>query len=130
MFGLTTMENEMTYASEYPIAASLPKTAHALRPMRIDRDEQPVHYEATTFPGDPYKGCELTIRRMECFQMLTKRDGALQGKWFLDVLDAEGDILDTLEVSPRGVKYMRRVLFMKREDTALRKAFDKLAAAA
>jgi len=124
------MENDMSYASEYPIAASLPKTAHALRPMRIDRDEDPVHYEATTFPRDPYKGCELVIRRMECFGMLTKRAGPLQGAWFLDVLDVEADILDTLEVNAEGVKYMRRVLFMKREDKALRDAFDKLAAAA
>ena len=114
--------------SEYPIAASLPKTAHALRPMRIDRDESPAHYEATTFPRDPYKGCELQIRRMECFGMLTKRDGALQGSWFLDVLDVQGDILDTLEVNASGVKYMRRTMFFKREDTALRDAFDKLAA--
>ena len=120
----------MSYETEFPIASSLPKAAHALRPMRIDRDENPVHYEATTFPSGSYKGCELQIRRMECFGMLTKRDGPLQGSWFLDVLDEQGDILDTLEVDSRGVKYMRRTLFMKREDTALRDAFDRLAAAA
>lgn len=102
--------------THFPLAASLPKTAHALRPMRIDRDESPVHYEATTFPRDAYRGCELQIRRMECFGMLTKRDGPLQGKWFLDVLDADSDILDTLEVNAQGVKYMRRTLFMKRAD--------------
>lgn len=113
---------------DFPIAASLPKTAHALRPMRIDRNEDPVHYEATTFPRDPYKGCALQIRRMECFGHLTRRDGPLQGAWFLDVLDADGDILDTLEVNACGVKYMRRTLYMTREDTALRDAFDSLAA--
>lgn len=115
-------------SSEFPIAASLPKSAHALRPMRIGRDENVVHYEATTFPNGPYEGCELTIRRMECFGMLTKRDGALKGSWFLDVLDAEGDILDTLEVSKSGVAYMRRKLYFQREDTALRDAFARLAA--
>jgi hypothetical protein len=120
----------MSYKTDYPIASSLPKTAHALRPMRIDRDESPVHYEATTFPRGAYKGCELQIRRMECFGMLTKRDGPLRGSWFLDVLDEQSDILDTLEVSQSGVKYMRRTLFMKREDTTLRDAFDALAAAA
>lgn len=114
--------------SDFPIAASLPKTAHALRPMRIDRDESPVHYESTTFPRGAFQGCELQIRRMECFGMLTKRDGSLQGTWFIDVLDAEGDILETLEVNARGVKNMRRTLFMEREDTALRDAFDNLAA--
>jgi hypothetical protein len=115
--------------SDFPIAASLPKTAHALRPMRIDSNEDPVHYDAITFPRGPYAGCELQIRRMECFGMLAKHDGPLRGKWFLDVLDGQGDILDTLEViNQRGVKYMRRTLSLKREDTALRDAFDKLAA--
>ena len=66
-----------------------------------------------------YSGCELQIRRMECFSMLTKRDdGPLQGAWFLDVLDEQGDILDTLEVNAKGVKYMRRTLFMGREGAA------------
>lgn len=102
--------------TDHPIASGLPKTAYALRPMRIGRDENPIHYEATTFPQDPYKGCALQIRRMECFSMLAKRDGPLKGTWFLDVLDEQGDILDTLEViDQRGVKYMRRTLFMKRE---------------
>jgi hypothetical protein len=103
---------------DHPIAASLPPNAHALRPMRIDRNENPVHYPATTFPGRAFAGCELQIRRMECFSMLTKRDGPLQGSWFLDVLDEQGDILDTLEVNSKGVKYLRRTLFMKREDAA------------
>lgn len=116
--------------NEYPIAASIPETAHALRPMRIDRNESPIHYEATTFKDGGYRGCEMTIRRMECFGHLTRRDGPLQGRWFLDVLDEDGDILDTLEVNARGVAYMRRVLYFRREDTALRDAFDSLAAAA
>lgn len=118
----------MSYQTDYPIAAGLPKTAHALRPMRIDRNENPVHYEGTTFPKDPRAGCELQIRRMEAFGMLTKPTGQLRGSWFLDVLDEQGDIIDTLEVNSAGVKYMRRTLYMKREDTALREAFDKLAA--
>ena len=101
--------------AEYPIAAGVPKAAHALRPMRIDRDENPVHYTATTFPQNPYSGCEVTIRRMECFGYLTRREGSLQGTWFLDVLDADGDILDTLEVNKRGVEYLRRVLRFLRE---------------
>jgi hypothetical protein len=110
------------------IAASLPRTAHALRPMRIGRQGDAIHYEATTFPSDPYQGCELQVRRMECFGMLTRREqGPLQGSWFLDVLDAEGDILDTLEVNAQGVKYMRRTLYMKREDTSLLQKFDALA---
>lgn len=52
------------YKSEYPIAASLPRAAFALRPMRIDRDETAIHFTATTFPADPYAGCEITIRHL------------------------------------------------------------------
>lgn len=106
-----------TYATDFPIAASLPHRAHALRPMRIEGVEA-IHYEATTYPANPYRGCETQIRRMECFGMLTKRDsGPLQGRWFLDVLDADGDILDTLEVNDKGVRYMRRTLYSRREST-------------
>lgn len=113
--------------SEHPIAGSISKDAHALRPMRIGRDEIPIHYEATTFPKDPYVGCELLIRRMEVFGMLARRDGRLKGAWFLDVLDSDGDILDTLEVNGAGVKYMRRTLRMKRESSVLQESFDSLA---
>lgn len=112
---------------DYPISRSLQRTAHALRPMRIHGTE-PIHYEATTYLDNPYRGCETQIRRMECFGMLTRRDGQLQGNWFLDVLDVDGDILDTLEVNSVGVKYMRRTLRMRRESTALLEAFDQLAA--
>lgn len=115
--------------SNYPITDSLPRAARALRPMRIDRNEDPVHYEATTFRDDPYAGCALQIRRMEAFGMLIRREvGPLQGSWFLDVLDEQGDILDTLEVNARGVQYMRRTLYMLREETAHRKAMAALAA--
>lgn len=113
----------------YPIAESISKAAHALRPMRIDRDESPIHYTATTFPDGPYQGCEKTIRRMESFGHLPPRvPGSLTGNLFVDVLDADGDILDTLEVSRAGFEYMRRVLRFRRESTELLDAFDALAA--
>ena len=115
-------------ASVYPLSAGLSPAAHALRPMRIDRAGDAVHYEAVSYVGESRKGCELQIRRMECFGMLTKREGQLQGSWFLDVLDAGGEILDTLEVSSSGVKYMRRTLRMRRERPALLDASDQSAA--
>ena len=103
-------------AAAFPIAASLPLTACALRPMHIDAQEQATHYAASTFSPSPYKGCEMIVRRMECFGLVTKpADGSLQGTWFLDVLDAQGDILDTLEVSARGVSYLRRVIGLSPE---------------
>ena len=95
---------------------------------RDSAERQALGYRALTLEDVAYfaeqytrvcSGCELQIRRMECFSMLTKRDdGPLQGAWFLDVLDEQGDILDTLEVNAKGVKYMRRTLFMGREGVA------------
>lgn len=102
--------------SEYPIAASIPAAAHALRPMRIDKRDHPIHYTATTFPRGAYAGCELTIRRMECFGMLVPQSSQLEGSRFVDVLDAEGDILDTIGVTQKGFEYMRRVLGVRREE--------------
>ncbi len=102
--------------SDFQIAASVPKTAHALRPMRIDRDENPVHYTATTFPQNPYSGCEITIRRMESFGfVLPQEPGNLRGNLFVDLLDSEGDIIDTLAVTRDGFEYLRRALRFRRE---------------
>lgn len=105
--------------SDYPIAASVPKTAHALRPMRIDRNENPIHYTGTTFPQNPHAGCELTIRRMECFgYVLPPEPGNLKGHLFVDILNSDGDILDTLAVTRDGFEYMRRTLRFVRESVA------------
>jgi len=102
--------------SEYPIAASVPLHAHALRPMLIDGHERPLHYTGTTFPANPYAGCELTIRRMECFgYLLPTAPGSLEGSYFVDVLDSQGDILETLAVTRQGFEYLRRVLRFRRE---------------
>ena len=95
-------------ASAYPISAGLSPAAHALRPMRIDREGDAVHYEAVSYVGESRKGCELQIRRMECFGMLTKREGQLQGNWFLDVLDAGGagySVVQPLADGSLGVLY-------------------------
>lgn len=106
------------YASDFPITAAVPKSAHALRPMRIDRDEVPIHYTATSFV-EPYKGCEMTLRRMEAFGMLEPRSpGQLKGTRFVDVLDEIGDIIDTIGVTRRGFEYLRDKLKFRREAVA------------
>jgi len=66
---------------------------------------------------------------MECFGMLIVQTGRLEGSRFVDVLDSEGDILDTIGVTQRGFEYMRRVLRFTRESSELQDAFDALAAA-
>lgn len=103
--------------STYPISSALSKAAHALRPMCISKADA-VHYTATTFPKKPFQGCEITIRRCEAFGYLVPpQPGNLEGDLFIDVLDIEGDILDTIGVTPDGWKYLRRVLGSKREST-------------
>lgn len=101
-------------SNEYPIAASTPASAVALRPMRIGRDEHPIHYTAAEFLRGR-AGVELTLRRMECFGMLIHQPGQLEGTRFVDVLDAQGDILNTIGVTRRGFEYMRRTLRFRRE---------------
>jgi len=103
------------YAKDFPICASVPERARALRPMRIDRHEKPIHYTATTFVR-PFEGLEITLRRMEAFGMLVAQTGKqLEGTRFVDILDADEDIIDTIGVTQRGFEYMRRVLRFRRE---------------
>lgn len=84
--------------------------------MRIDKNEAPIHYTPTAFEGDSYKGCEITIRRMETFGMITLPEpGPLVGNLFVDVLDEGEDILETYPVTRKGFEYMRRVLRFRKE---------------
>ena len=96
MIILTTMDGKKTMSS----------TAHALRPVRIVREEL-RNFTGTTFPRNPYEGCELIFRRMEVFGMIEVNRNADQ---WVDVLDVNGDIIREVPVTPRGFKYLRRVL--------------------
>jgi hypothetical protein len=113
-----------------PISAALPRSAHALRPLRILKDGDGRHYTAHTFPKGGYERCELTLRRCESFGYLVSQDGSLVGDLFIDVLDIEGDILNTIGLTARGWEYLRRVLKFRRESAELADAFDALAATA
>jgi len=87
--------------------------AVALRPVRMDeRNNRFVNYEATTFPKNPRAGCEMYIRRLKALGFIEK-DSPLA----VDVLDLDGDILDTIMISRRGFEYLRRQLKFRREPT-------------
>lgn len=104
-----------TFASEYPVAASIPRTAHALRPVRIVKGVA-VHYTGTTFPQDPYAGCELMMCRCECFgHVWSLPEGESLPDLFIDVLDAQGDILMEVPISRKGFEYLRSKLRFVRE---------------
>jgi hypothetical protein len=92
------------------------KNAFALRPLRIDEKRTRfIHYEATTFPENPYAGCELYLRRAAiCGSIMEDGPGDLG----IDVLDDGGDILQTFTVCSASFEYLRRKLKFRRESGA------------
>lgn len=87
-------------------------SAHALRPVRIVGDCLRI-YEATTFPRAPRGGCEMYLRRCAAVGYL-KEDGA---KILVDVLDANGDIVQDFPLTRRGLCYLRGQLRFKVEES-------------
>jgi len=84
--------------------------AHALRPVRIVGDAFRF-YEATTFPKNPWAGCEMYLRRCNFLGWL-KEDGS---KIVLDVLDRNGDIIQDFPLTRDGLRYLRSHLRFKVE---------------
>ena len=79
--------------------------AFALRPVRaVDNGFR--YYTATTFPNNPWSGCEMYLRRLLRFGSLGVEDGTL----VIDVLNENGDILQDFTVSRKGFEYLRRQL--------------------
>lgn len=83
-------------ASEKPTAASVPTEAHALTLFRILPNGEGRTYSATTFPKDPYGGCERTIRMARAVGWIAARSGDSYG--LLEVLDVNGDILADFDI--------------------------------
>jgi len=84
-------------------AVELDQRAVALRPVRALKDGF-RYYEATTFPENPWQGCEMYLRRCAAFGML-KEDG---GHIVLDVLDKNGDVVQDFPLTREGLRYLRR----------------------
>lgn len=97
----------------YPVSSAIPLETNALRPVRIFKEES-IHYTGTTFPGGPYQWCEKTLRRCDAFGYLFKTEAPLPDL-FIDLLDKDGDILDSIGATTRGFEYLRRVLRFQRE---------------
>ncbi|MFV5212726.1 hypothetical protein ACLIIZ_03225 [Azonexus caeni] len=88
--------------------------AHALRPVRVVNNVA-IHYTATTFPNGPRAGCELYLRRMECFGYLVGVPGDKLEDLWVDVLDVNGDILQEWPINRNGMEYLRRTFRFVRE---------------
>lgn len=84
--------------------------AHALRPVRaISGSNCFRFYEATTFPPNPFAGCHIWLRRCQAVGFLTEDAGNI----VIDVLDANGDIVQDFPLTRPGLKYLRTKLKFK-----------------
>ena len=88
------------------------KCACALRPTRLINDEIRL-YTATTFPQNPQAGCDMWLRRLSG-QIVEQSD------FVLDVLNADGDIVQEICITKAGFEYLRRSLHFRRELTPRR----------
>jgi hypothetical protein len=77
--------------------------AYALRPVRIVNG-QLREYEAVTFPGGPWRGCAMWLRRCWALGYLGENYAVV------DVLDRQGDIIQDFGLNRRGFKYLQRQL--------------------
>jgi hypothetical protein len=71
-------------------------------------------YTATTFPSDPYRGCEWFAR--QCLSTGTVVSPAQDGYAVLDVLDAEGNSIQDFTIpDARAFRYVYRKLKLRVE---------------
>jgi hypothetical protein len=83
---------------------NLDPRAHALRPVRmLIRKNAFRFYTALTFPGDPYGGCWLYLRRASIAGGLVDDGSGLS----MDVLDANSDIVQEYPLTHKAFAYLR-----------------------
>lgn len=85
--------------------------AYALRPVRtLVKQNAFRYYTATTFPGDPRGGCDLYLRRIRSHLRDTGDN------MVIDILNADGDVIQDFPVDRAGFAYLRRVLRFRVEE--------------
>lgn len=82
--------------------------------MNVTKNEF-IYYEATTFPRNPYSGCEMYLRRCAAFGYLERDEGNL----IIDVLNADGDIVQDFPINRKGFEYLRREFKFRREQPSM-----------
>jgi hypothetical protein len=108
---------EIQAASGLDVNLSL--DAFALQPVRMDEERNTfLYYEATTFPKNPYTGCEMYLRRCMAFGYLKDDGHGLT----IDVLNEDGDIIQDYPITRDGFEYLRRNFKFKREPSSDAKA--------
>jgi hypothetical protein len=83
--------------------------AHALSAFRVLKNGEPRQYTATTFPRDPWRGCEHMIRMAKAIGCLDEESG--DGYAVLDVLNENGDIVQDYSIpDARAWEWIKRKL--------------------
>ena len=88
---------------------NLDPRAYAIRPVRVIADRF-RYYEAVTFPGKAWAGCEMWLRRLQATGGL-EDDGS---HIVLDVLDTNDDVIQDFPITRAGFEYLRRSLKFRR----------------
>lgn len=82
--------------------------AHALTVFRVLRNGEGRSYTATTFPRDPFAGCQRFLR-MACLWLTAEKDGY----GVLDVLNENGDIVQDFTIADApGFQQIKRRLHL------------------
>jgi hypothetical protein len=90
--------------AEHP-AATVPPEAHALTLFRILPNGEGRRYSATTFPRNPFQGCERMVRTARAVGWIAEC-GDVLSYGLLEVLDESGDILADFDI-PNAAAFAR-----------------------
>lgn len=100
-------------------ARGLDPAAHALTLFRVLPNGEGRAYTATTFPKDPWEGCEHTIRTARFLGYIADEGERYilgDGYGVLDVLDENGDIVqDFMVKTADGFQWLKRRLDLRVE---------------
>lgn len=98
----TTSEAASAAVSASAQGVAVSPKAHALGMFRIANGEG-RRYTATTFPADPYRGCERFVRMCRAVGWITPQPvSLLESYGLLEVLDENGDILQDFDIPTAG----------------------------
>lgn len=91
---------------------SLDSRAIALQPVRMrEKQNDFVYYEATTFPRDPFKGCEWALRQLAALGYL-RDDGS---HLVIDVLSDPDTVIQDYPITRAGFEWLRNRWKFRRE---------------
>lgn len=81
------------------MSRNLHPNAHALTAFRVLANGNGRQYSATTFPQNPWQGCERFIRMCRAVGWIPRPGApAEDGYAVLDVIDADGDIIQDFPI--------------------------------